>query len=69
MAITVFKRHEKKFLLNESQMYLMLPMIMDHMIPDKYCKGGKTYTICNLYFDTEKRRRRETPPLFGNNNK
>ena len=53
MAITVFKRHEKKFLLNESQMYLMLPVIMDHMIPDKYCKDGKTYTICNLYFDTE----------------
>ena len=53
MAITVFERHEKKFLVDETKMYLMLPVIMDHMVADKHCRNGRTYPICNLYFDTE----------------
>ena len=48
-----FKRYEKKFLLTESQMNEILPLIHEHMDPDPYCINGKTYTICNVYYDTE----------------
>lgn len=48
-----FKRYEKKFLLTESQMNELLPLIREHMDPDPYCRNGETYTICNVYFDTE----------------
>ncbi len=53
MAKKVFKRHEKKFLVDETKMYLMLPVITEHMKADKHCRNGATYPICNLYFDTD----------------
>jgi SPX domain protein involved in polyphosphate accumulation len=52
-AITVFKRYEKKYLMDEAAMRRLLPTILEHMEPDKFCRGGQTYEICNLYFDTE----------------
>ncbi len=52
-AITVFQRTEKKYLLEEAVMNRLLPVIEEHMEPDRYCLNGKTYSICNLYFDTE----------------
>lgn len=30
----------------------MLPVIEQYMSADKYCLDGKSYRICNLYFDT-----------------
>lgn len=53
MAINVFRRYEKKFLLDEATMNRLLPVVREHMEPDKYCVNGRTYHICNLYFDTE----------------
>lgn len=52
-AITVFKRYEKKYLMDEAVMNRLLPEIRTHMEADKYCREGQTYSICNLYFDTD----------------
>ncbi len=52
LAISVFKRYEKKFLITKSQYEELLPLIEQHMDADKYCLEGKSYRICNLYFDT-----------------
>lgn len=53
MAITVFRRYEKKYLMDDVTMNRLLPEIRKHMEADKFCREGKTYEICNLYFDTE----------------
>ena len=53
MAISTFKRYEKKFLLGEAQYRAILPEIMKHMREDEFCKNGKEYGICNIYYDTE----------------
>ena len=45
----IFKRVEKKYLLNEEQYHAVLSGIKEYMIPDKYGES----TICNIYFDTE----------------
>ncbi len=52
MAITVFKRYEKKFLLTEEQYREILPMLLTHMRFDKYCINEQTYGLLNVYFDT-----------------
>lgn len=52
MAISVFKRYEKKFLVTKQQYEELLPLIEEHMDADKYCLNGNSYRICNLYFDT-----------------
>lgn len=45
----VFKRVEKKYILNEEQYQNMLAGIAEYMCLDKYGES----TICNIYFDTE----------------
>ena len=52
MAEFIFKRYEKKYLMDETVMNRLLPRIREHMEPDKNCRDGKTYPISNLYFDT-----------------
>ena len=52
-TITVFQRHEKKFLMEESVMRRLLPEIRKHMEVDEHCLNGKTYPIANLYYDTD----------------
>lgn len=44
----VFKRYEKKYLLNEAQYKNLTAVINAHLKVDKYGK----HTICNIYFDT-----------------
>ncbi len=53
MAIATFKRYEKKFLITKKQCEELLPVIEQHMNADKYCLDGRSYRICNLYFDTD----------------
>lgn len=53
MALEVFHRYEKKYLLNEAQYRRILSLLREHMVPDKHNAGGKTYTISNIYFDTK----------------
>ena len=53
MAIlSVFKRYEKKFLLEEEQYRKTLDFLADYMVFDKYCVGEQVYGLLNIYFDT-----------------
>lgn len=45
----IFRRVEKKYLLNKSQYIKLKEMMADYMQEDKYGKS----TICNVYFDSE----------------
>lgn len=45
----IFRRVEKKFLLNKSQYLKMKELMANYMQEDKYGKS----TICNIYFDTD----------------
>ena len=45
----VFKRYEKKYILNEEQYKAFMECTRDYIIPDKY----GLHTICNIYYDTE----------------
>lgn len=53
MAIEVFNRFEKKYFVTEEKMVRVLDEIEKHMTPDKNNINRRTYSICNLYFDTE----------------
>ena len=53
MAIEVFNRFEHKYLITQKQLDALLPIIDKHMAMDKYCLNHSTYTIANLYYDTE----------------
>lgn len=45
---SVFKRYEKKYLLNEKQYNAFTEFLENKMVPDQYGK----YTISNIYYDT-----------------
>lgn len=53
MAIEVFNRYEKKYLLTDEQFSQIQSKIIEFMDPDKFNKNGQAYSICNLYYDTE----------------
>ncbi len=53
LAIEVFNRYEKKFLINEEQYQAVLAVISQYMEEDAHCKNGGKYTIANIYYDTE----------------
>jgi len=52
MAIEVFNRYEKKYLLSDSVCGKIQSQLAEHMIPDTYNQSRETYTICNIYYDT-----------------
>ena len=49
MALQIFERIEKKFMLTGEQFEKLQPVLEEHMSPDKFTD----YTICNIYFDTD----------------
>jgi len=53
MAIEVFNRREIKYMISDEDKEALLSIIGNYMDSDPYNKGGKTYSICNLYLDTE----------------
>lgn len=53
MAIEVFSRYEKKYLLTEEAYLWLLEHINENMEPDKFNRDGKLYNIANIYYDTE----------------
>ena len=53
MAIEVFNRYEHKYKLNKAQFDEIIKVLDEHMELDKYNKDHKTYTIANIYYDTE----------------
>jgi len=52
MAIEVFNRYENKYFMDEAALNRVLAEIEQHMVPDKFNKDRKTYSISNIYFDT-----------------
>ena len=52
MAIEVFNRYEKKYMLNKQQYEQLTERILAHMIPDAYNQDKAFYQICNIYYDT-----------------
>lgn len=55
MILHAFKRYERKFLLDESQLLSLLPLLTEHMDYDEYCPNGARYTVHDLYLDTPDR--------------
>lgn len=53
MAIEVFNRREIKYMITDDEKNELLSVIGEYMNSDPYNKDGKTYSICNLYLDTE----------------
>ena len=52
MAIEVFNRVEKKYLLDNRVYEMLLHKLEDYMEVDVYNKGNKLYSIANIYYDT-----------------
>lgn len=53
MAIEVFNRYEKKYIIDEDTFHKLTYQIADYMNPDAYNRNGEAYIICNIYYDTE----------------
>lgn len=53
MAIEVFNRCEKKYLLSKKQYDELLKVLKEYMDYDVYNKTGEVYKICNIYYDTD----------------
>ena len=53
MAIEVFNRFEKKYVLNRSTADQLQEELLSFMVPDKYNLNGRDYTISNIYYDTD----------------
>lgn len=52
MAIEVFNRYEKKYMLNAVQYEKMIQAIDEYMVVDAYNRDKEFYEICNIYYDT-----------------
>ena len=52
MAIEVFNRCEKKYMLTSTQMKDLKKLMSQHMILDPHCNEHGTYKICNIYYDS-----------------
>ena len=52
MAIEVFNRYENKYFMTDSMLNRVLTEVEQHMVPDKFNRERKTYSISNIYFDT-----------------
>lgn len=49
MYVTVFKRYEKKYMLDAEKFDIVKNAVLEHMQPDEYGYS----TICSIYFDTD----------------
>ena len=52
MAIEVFNRYEKKFIITDEIYRLIKPQLEEYMEVDNFSRNGEFYTICNIYYDT-----------------
>lgn len=52
MAIEVFNRTEKKFIITDEIYRIIKPQLEEYMELDSYSRNGDFYTICNIYYDT-----------------
>lgn len=52
MAIEVFNRAEKKYLITDEVFRAIKPQLEEYMVLDAFSRNGDYYTICNIYYDT-----------------
>ncbi len=52
MAVEVFNRYEKKYLIDCDTFKRLTEVIALHMRQDKYNRDGRLYNIANIYYDT-----------------
>lgn len=52
MAIEVFNRYEKKYVISEEVYQRLKPILEDYMEVDAHSRNGDFYTICNIYYDS-----------------
>lgn len=52
MAIEVFNRYEKKFLIDEATYTKLTRQLSDYMEADQFSKDREFYNISNIYYDT-----------------
>lgn len=52
MAIEVFNRYEKKFIISDEVYHQIKPLLEDYMQVDGFSRNGDFYKICNIYYDT-----------------
>ena len=52
MAIATFKRYEKKYIISKEKLDKILPLLLEYMELDPYCKDGGEYRIYSIYYDT-----------------
>ena len=53
MAIEVFNRYEKKYMIDNDTYNMLQEKLSLHMRGDKHHLDEEFYTICNIYFDTK----------------
>lgn len=53
MAIEVFNRHENKYLIDADTYQKMQRHLSDYMDLDAYNTQQETYSVCNIYYDTD----------------
>ena len=53
MAIEVFNRYEHKYMLDKETFQKVIKILDEHMVMDSHNKNHATYTIANIYFDTD----------------
>lgn len=53
MAIEVFNRYERKFMIRNDCYLKLRERLLEYMEPDAHSRDGEFYTICNIYYDTE----------------
>jgi SPX domain protein involved in polyphosphate accumulation len=52
VAIEVFNRYEKKFIISDEIYRAIKPQLEEYMEVDEHSRNGEFYTICNIYYDT-----------------
>ncbi len=52
MAIEVFNRYEKKYMIDQATYEELNKRLAEFMEPDAYSRNGGFYSICNIYYDT-----------------
>lgn len=52
MAIEVFNRYERKFIINDETYQKLQACLPEFMQTDEHSENGSFYTICNIYYDT-----------------
>jgi SPX domain protein involved in polyphosphate accumulation len=52
VAIEVFNRYEKKYIITDEMYHSIAPILENYMETDDHSRNGNFYNICSIYYDT-----------------